>query len=239
MKRTCTQIISKKDETIVQLRKKLHLEKCKSRKKEEKIKNLEHLVSDLKYKKLVDEKTAKLINESFSGISLELFKRISEGKNSEYSDTLKSFALTLYFYSACAYNYMRNSLDLSLPHPNTLRSWYNTVDGKPGFTKKSFAVISERVKMSAVPIIATLTFDEMSIRKRVDWDGSQFVGYVDRGCGVESGDCIEAREAFVVMAVGVNVDWKIPIGYFLGNGLSSEAVSYTHLDVYKRQVVGL
>ena len=46
-----------------------------------------------------------------------------------------------------------------------------------------------------------------------------YQGHVDLGDGVKHEKV--AREALVVMAVGINSHWKLPIGYFFVNGLSA------------------
>jgi hypothetical protein len=51
-----------------------------------------------------------------------------------YPEELKAFALMLSFYSMKAYNYVRETFQLALPHPSTIRQWYRGVNGRPGFT---------------------------------------------------------------------------------------------------------
>jgi len=51
----------------------------------------------------------------------------------------------------------------------------------------------------------------MSIREHIDYDGSQYHGFVDCGTGLVSQTT--ATSALVFMAVAVNSGWKIPIGY--------------------------
>lgn len=221
-KRKYSEIVKRKDETIKKIRKKLYEKEERCERQEQKIQCLKELVTNLQAKNLISQKTANLMEERFSDVSHELFRRMFSGKNIEYSDTLKSFSLTLYFYSPCAYEYVRNALDLALPHPNTLRSWYNSVDGNPGFTSEAFSAISERTKYLNSNVYVCLTFDEMAIKKRLDWDGNQFIGYVNRGFGVQNNDLEEAKEALVLLVVGINTNWKIPIAYFLVNGMSSD-----------------
>ena len=63
----------------------------------------------------------------------------------------------------------------------------------------------------------------MSIRKHLTWDGSKYRGFVDVGTGeVQDDSAPVAKEALVVMAVCVNSTWKVPLGYFLVNGLTGE-----------------
>ena len=48
--------------------------------------------------------------------------------------------MTLHFYRRKAYDFVRSSFPLSLPHPSTLRQWSLAIDGKPGFTQEAFEV---------------------------------------------------------------------------------------------------
>ena len=56
------------------------------------------------------------------------------------------------------------------------------------------------------------------------WNPStkQFEGFEDLGDGDVSDNKKAAGEALVFMAVGLNGHWKVPIGYFLINGISGE-----------------
>lgn len=57
--------------------------------------------------------------------------------------------------------------------------------------------------------------------ENVQWNGKRFVGYVYIGSGIRS-DCLpKAKEALVFILVVLNSRWKIPVGYFLLNGLSA------------------
>jgi len=75
--------------------------------------------------------------------------------------------------------------------------------------------------------------DEMSTRRKVEYDGKQWHGYVSFG-----GDCEmtkeieqaidsaeEAKAALVFMLVAFNGSFKIPVGYFLSNGLKADTRS--------------
>lgn len=48
----------------------------------------------------------------------------------KYPQELRVFALTLHFYSSTAYNYVRKTFAMSLPHPKILQKWYQAVDGQ-------------------------------------------------------------------------------------------------------------
>ena len=90
-----------------------------------------------------------MLETTFSGVSKELMKRLvtqKKGKNpGAYPLELRSFAMTLKFYSTKAYNYVRKSFDLGLPHPTVIQSWYSSTNGEPGFTKNALAALKAKV----------------------------------------------------------------------------------------------
>lgn len=108
-------------------------------------------------------------------------KNIESGHTSKqkYSPRLRSFALTLHYYSPKAYDFVRTTFDTCIPHPRTLKKLYETVGGAPGFTTESFETIAFKASKTDYPIYANLVVDEMAIRKRIEWDGKQFHGYIE------------------------------------------------------------
>lgn len=65
-----------------------------------------------------------------------------------YSPELRRFALTVHYYSPCAYKYVRQKFNKCLPHPKTLHQWYYTVNGEPGLLSEAFEAIKQRVETS-------------------------------------------------------------------------------------------
>lgn len=63
----------------------------------------------------------------------------------KYPPALRSFAMTLHFYSPKAYNFVRQKFCRALPDPSTLRSWYASINGEPGFTTESFEALKIKV----------------------------------------------------------------------------------------------
>ena len=53
------------------------------------------------------------------------------------------------------------------------------------------------------------------------WDRNKFCGFTDIGSGVDDDPSPLATEALVFMAVWVNGHWKVPLGYFLIDSMSS------------------
>lgn len=51
--------------------------------------------------------------------------------NHEYSEEIRMFALKLHFYSPRAYLYVKDKLNLCLPHPKALFKWYKSTDQEP------------------------------------------------------------------------------------------------------------
>lgn len=119
-----------------------------------------------------------------SGASLDILKRVMKGKSAKwlkYPLELKSFALTLPFYSAKAYEFVWRTFNEALPHQSNIRRWYSTIPADPGFTQASFQAIRIKVEEAAqvgTQVVCSLMLDEMSIKKHVSWDGTRFRGYV-------------------------------------------------------------
>lgn len=157
-----------------------------------------------------------------------VFRQLKKGSRAKYTPELRSFALTLNFYSASAYQYVRRIFGpKSLPHIRTLSKWYSCVDGIPGFSSQALTAIKNKVEVErqkGKKIVAGLLVDEMSIREHVQWTGTRHVGYVNFGTGLNDDSDIlpKAKNVFVVMVVGFNCRWKVPVGYFLIESLSGQ-----------------
>ena len=110
---------------------------------------------------------------------------VTQKKNpGAYPKELRAFAMTLKFYSAKAYKYVRKSFDLGLPHPSVVSSWYNVIDAEPGFTKEALTALQVKDlagERDGQEVVCALMLDEMSIRKHVQWDGKaeKYRGFVD------------------------------------------------------------
>ena len=169
-----------------------------------------------------------IIEASAGGIR-DLLKRkaakaFGDSLERQYSPELRAFALTLHFYSPRAYNFVRDKFDTCLPHPRTIEKWYQTIDGKPGFTSEAFKALQLKVdsaKAKGKSMPCALIMDEMAIRQHVEWDGMRAHGYVDMGAGVDDDALPVAKEALVFMVVSLNDSWRLPVGYFLIDSLGA------------------
>lgn len=211
------------------LRKKVKTEQTKNSKLKKRIHSLKSVVSTLRDKNLVTTHCAELLESTFSGVSKDVMKRILKQKRhtdpGQYTAELRSFAMTLNFYSAKAYRFVRKSFDLGLPHPAVIRKWYGAINGDPGFTDEVFRALKAKVLAAArdkQQVVCGLLMDEMSIKKHVEWDGKRFRGFVDLGTAVDDDSVATAKDAFVFMVVSLNGAWKVPCGYFLIDSLTGQ-----------------
>ena len=115
------------------LQKRLNTSQKKTRRRNKKVSTLTAVVSELREKNLINSDCATILESTFSGVPKELMKRLVTQKKKKnlgaYPPELRSFALTLKFYSTKAYNYVRKSFDLGLPHVDVIRSWYSSING--------------------------------------------------------------------------------------------------------------
>ena len=214
------------NQQVSKLKKKLKLSQQKARRLKTKVKSLKSVIIQLKERKLISSSCEEMLTRNFSGVPIALLKRMTSkaGKGCKYLPELKSFALMRQFYSTKAYNFVRKTFNLALPHPAQIRKWYTKVPADPGFTQPAFnALEALKAKESGEKLICSLMIDEMAIRKHITYDGKTFRGYVDLGTDAEIDDSSPlAKDALVFMVVGVNKTWKVPAGYFFIYGLSGE-----------------
>ena len=135
-------------EALDTVKKRLKLSQQTSRRLKKKVENLDAVVSELQNGGMISEQCAEMLDSTFSGVPLEMMKRLlknKDGKTSreEYNKVLKSFALTLQFYSSKAYNYVRETFELALPHESTIRKWYSSIDVEPGFSEIVFQALEK------------------------------------------------------------------------------------------------
>lgn len=142
-----------------------------------------------------------------------------------YPEKLKEFACTLQFYSNKAYEYVRRTYAMALPHPATIRRWTTNVDCTPGFCGPAFdalKIIYDKYKQDNRQLICSLMLDEMSIKIQIDFDGVKSYGHIDVGIPQDNDELSAAKEALVLMVVAHNSSWKIPIAYFFIKSLTGK-----------------
>ncbi|RVE55133.1 hypothetical protein evm_000031 [Chilo suppressalis] len=112
--------------------------------------SLKKIIKDLKEKKYItSDDEQKLSNNNI--MAAEIFNRMHLKKKKckrttlKYPAFIRKFALTLDFLSPAGYKYVRRVFDSCLPHPSTLNKWYQSIDGKPGFSEEAFRALQVKV----------------------------------------------------------------------------------------------
>ena len=160
------------------MNKRLTKSRMKASRLKKKVDSLTSVVSALKKENLISSECATMQETTFSAVPKELMKKLVTQKKKKnpgaYPKELRTFAMTLKFYSAKAYKYVRESFDLGLPQPSVISGWYNVKDGEPGFTKEALTALKAKVlagRRDGQELVWSLMLDEMSIRKHIQWDG--------------------------------------------------------------------
>lgn len=209
--------------------------------------DLKNIISELKNKALISDQSISVLENCAGGISdllkRQVAKHSKQPMKTVYSPELRSFALTLNFYSPHAYRYVRKMFDTCLPHPRTIQKWYHSVDVRPGFTEPALAALRLRADVAAdkgKPILCSLVMDEMALRQQVEWDGKKYHGYIDMGTELDDDSLPIAKECLTFLVVAVNGSWKLPVGYFFTAGLGAiERANLVQQCITKLHAVGV
>lgn len=136
-----------------------------------------------------------------------------------YTEVLRSFSITLHFYSPRAYQFIRKKFNDHLPSVTTIRKWHAncTSNAEPGINKECLSAVAalvESFKNEEKTLIVSITFDEMSIRRMIQWNDAKkrFIGYITHGQFV--GQIPVARNALVFLITGLNSDFSLPIAHY-------------------------
>lgn len=206
-------------------KKKLKIEKQRNRRLAARVVSLTDIVKDLRKKNFVSDSCAEMLDNSFSGVPLQLMKRLlqKKGQGESFHPSLKAFAITLQFYSTKAYNFVRDTFGLGLPAITTIRGWLRSVDGNVGFNDSVMRSLGQKVaeaRKQDSEVLCALMLDEMAIKKNIEFDGKKTIGFVDIGNGVTDDSAPPATQALVFMLVCVNGSWKVPVGFFFIHGMT-------------------
>ena len=82
----------------------------------------------------------------------------------------------------------------------------------------------KKVAESEHPLVFALILHEMSIKKQIEWDGTQYVGFVNLGENIDDDTLPGASNALVYLLVPLNSNWKVPVTYYLTGGLTGEVL---------------
>ena len=107
---------------------KLKASREKTRRLMIKVKSLKAVTKQLREKNLITSSCEETLERDFSSVPLALLKRMNSNsgkgpKGCKYLPELKSFALTLQFYSSKTHEFVRMTFNLALPHQVQVRKW--------------------------------------------------------------------------------------------------------------------
>lgn len=99
---------------------------------------------------------------------------VNAKKYKKCPEELKSFILTINFYSPKAYTFVRDSFDNVLPSPRTMRNWYSEIELNEGVQNE--AVRIQQMRQDGKTCLLSVSMDEMTIRKRIESAKDHFIG---------------------------------------------------------------
>nr|XP_037284968.1 THAP domain-containing protein 2-like [Rhipicephalus microplus] len=99
---------------VLQLKKKVKTLQQSKRRLSKRCDASENLIKELKERKLLSEKGLEVFEATFSPEIQRLLVRAHEKTNKMYPPELRAFALTLHYYSAAAYEYVRSKFNNAL-----------------------------------------------------------------------------------------------------------------------------
>jgi len=122
--------------------------------------DLTSVIAELEKQKLMGADSLTVLEKSAGGVKDLISRHINKQQGStlptSYSPELRTFALTLHFYSPHAYRYVRKMFNTCLPHPRTIERWYSSMDGGPGFTDAAFCALRARTAANPKPLYCVL-----------------------------------------------------------------------------------
>ena len=186
----------------------------RSNRQQKKIRELNDLLGELKEKRLISQEPAEVIASCFDNTVLDIIQ--SELRNQSkpkggqrYSDNVKQFALTLFYYSPQAYEYCRSIF--TLPAASSIRAWLSNIKIEPGFLTNVLDVAAQSKEEHFCLIV-----DSMSIRKHTSYEHGQLSGFCDYGGIIAEDQNTVASKALVFLLEPLKGKaTQYPIGYFL------------------------
>lgn len=113
---------------------------------------------------------------------------------------------------------MRGVFDDNLPNVSTIRKWHSitTAIDSPGICNDSLETlktIADKFALNGKKLVCSLIFDEMSIRRHVQWSDSEkkFLGGISYGSRADEQRFEVAKNAIVFMVNVINVDITLPV----------------------------
>lgn len=140
------------------------------------------------------------------------------GHRELYPPNIRQFCITLKNISPAAYRFVRNEFDNHLPHIRTIVDWHanSNINCEPGIMKNSIDILRRKVaekEANGEKLFGALLFDEMGIRKHVQYVNGQMLGF-ENIPDIELSNAEIASEALVFMVSTINDKIRLPVAYY-------------------------
>ena len=173
------------------------------------------------------------MESNMSSIARQLFKNEKFNfnkppKSRRYTEFIRNLAVNLSFYSQPGYEKLRTIF--TLPSPSTIKKHLATVGCASGILKNALAEIEHKIKEKGAIAEATLSRDEMAIKKGIHWDSKlkKYFGF-DEFPNVTSGNDPNtpsvATQALVFYLVAIDGSWKTPVAYYFTTHVNSKKLA--------------
>lgn len=123
-----------------------------------------------------------------------------------------------------------------------MKNWYSTIKSSHGYTTDAFISLQKLAhdfgeQNDGKKLLCNVIVDEMSIRRHAQYNSltMKFDGFVsdDRKADAQNNLPL-AKDALVFLVTGVETDFKIPVAYFLTNGLDGDERAAITGDIFTR-----
>lgn len=135
-----------------------------------------------------------------------------------YTSNFRKFAITVRHYSGKrGYGYIRDQFDKHMPALSTIKAWQAVSDSnaEPGFSKQTTISLKELAlsEPENYPLYVSLSFDEIFIRRRIEYSNHRFTGLVTYGKR-DNQDCFIANNAIFFRVTCIKTGHSLILGYF-------------------------
>lgn len=153
-----------------------------------------------------------------------------------YRPAVRRFALVLSTKSKSAYTWLRNKFSKRLPALRTIRSWHknSSANISSGFSNQSISILTNlanEAKAEGKDLYVSMSFDEVSIRKHIQWvhDEKYFSGTVTYGKR-DDDEIPVANNAIFFLITLIQTGKTMVLGYFLIKTLNTQEKTKLVLD---------
>ena len=129
------------------LRRRVHCQQRTVQRRNSTIKSLSEALAECRHRNILSETAEQSLLNSFSPIAKEIMlneiRNLHTAKHGRrYSDNIKAFSLTVFYYSPRAYTFLRSLF--CLPSVSSIRDYNSSVDSSPGFSHPVLSYLEKK-----------------------------------------------------------------------------------------------